>query len=421
MGIVTLFRMTVQLDLSGHFPSVRTMEKKQFLHYNSCKTQRLLEEAEAFEILKDNKMNERDLKLVKRYLQVETIIERPVIITRPASKCLVLFMEHIKLICFKDFCLILSPLENWTNKFIQEELNCIESDHNGNSSEMFAFQILEKALESVMKKFRKNLKLIKPPLNNLLYMIETVPSINGLKMLLALKKTLSHFQKSVENVAKVLKVCRSERDSKIKFSDNQMILEELEQILDFFVADIEEIEAEVHMVMDLMEDTDQFVSTHQDNVRNELMKMGLIIDILAVTMGFGAVVGGIFGMNLENHIENSSTAFTYVVVGMILFMLFMFGGFILKYYLLKQDTSKAQSYNVLRNFFRYAELLEFQKFPDKNIKKQDFIDSVSRVTGKELNDKDADFLFGMVDRDGDGVISTETELILEIEQEKFLK
>lgn len=122
----------------------------------------------------------------------------------------------------------------------------------------------------------------------------------------------------------------------------------------------------------------RFVSTHQDNVRNELMKMGLIIDILAVTMGFGAVVGGIFGMNLENHIENSSTAFTYVVVGMILFMLFMFGGFILKYYLLKQDTSKAQSYNVLRNFFRYAELLEFQKFPDKNIKKQDFIDSVSR-------------------------------------------
>ena len=41
-----------------------------------------------------------------------------------------------------------------------------------------------------MKKFRKNLKLIKPPLNNLMNMIETVPSISGLKMLLALKKTL---------------------------------------------------------------------------------------------------------------------------------------------------------------------------------------------------------------------------------------
>ena len=32
-----------------------------------------------------------------------------------------------------------------------------------------------------------------------------------------------------------------------------------------------------------------------------------------------------------------------------------------------------------------------------------------------LNEKDADFLFEMVDRDNDGVINTETELILEID------
>ena len=38
-----------------------------------------------------------------------------------------------------------------------------------------------------------------------------------------------------------------------------------------------------------------------------------------------------------------------------------------------------------------------------------------------LNEKDADFLFEMVDRDNDGVINTETELILEIEEEKLLK
>ena len=66
----------------------------------------------------------------------------------------------------------------------------MENDPNGNNHLVFAFQILEKALESIMKKFRKNLKLIKPPLNNLMNMIETVPSISGLKMLLALKKTL---------------------------------------------------------------------------------------------------------------------------------------------------------------------------------------------------------------------------------------
>ena len=86
----------------------------------------------------------------------------------------------------------------------------------------------------------------------------------------------------------------------MNLANNQTDIDDLEQILDFFVADIEEIEAKVHMVVELMEDTDSFVSAHQDNVRNELMKMGLVIDILAVTLGFGAVVGGIFCMNLKN-------------------------------------------------------------------------------------------------------------------------
>ena len=53
---------------------------------------------------------------------------------------------------------------------------------------------------------------------------------------------------------------------------------------------------------------------------------------------------------------------------------------VLKYYYLKRDTSKAQSYNVLRNFFKYADLLEFefQQIPEKNIKKEVFIESVTR-------------------------------------------
>ena len=119
---------------------------------------------------------------------------------------------------------------------------------------------------------------------------------------------------------------------------------------------------------------------HFSNIRNELMKMGLVIEILAVTLAFGAVVGGVFGMNVPNNLEQSPKAFTFLIVGMCLFMVLIFGGFLLKYYYLKRDTSKAQSYNVLRNFFKYADLLEFefQQIPEKNIKKEVFIESVTR-------------------------------------------
>ena len=145
-----------------------------------------------------------------------------------------------------------------------------DNDFNGNISDQpFIFLILEKALESIMKKFRKNLKLIKPPLTNLLNMIETNPNINGLKMLLALKKSLSPFQQSVENVSKVLKHWRLEKENieNFNFCNQSIGSDDLEQILDFFFADIEEIEGEVHIVAEMMEDTDHFVSAHQDNVR----------------------------------------------------------------------------------------------------------------------------------------------------------
>ena len=55
-----------------------------------------MDEREAFSILKENNMNGRDLKLVQKYLEVDSIVERPVIMSRPACNSLILFMEHIK-------------------------------------------------------------------------------------------------------------------------------------------------------------------------------------------------------------------------------------------------------------------------------------------------------------------------------------
>ena len=51
-----------------------------------------------------------------------------------------------------------------------------------------------------------------------------------------------------------------------------------------------------------IEDTEQFISAHMDSLRNDLLKASLLLEIGGFIMGFGAVVGGIFGMNLKNHI-----------------------------------------------------------------------------------------------------------------------
>ena len=77
----------------------------------------------------------------------------------------------------------------------------------------------------------------------------------------------------------------------------------MELLLGSYSADLDEIETEIKIFIDMIEDTDQFISAHLDSVRNEIIKMSLFIEVGGLIMGFGAVVSGIFGMNLTNHVE----------------------------------------------------------------------------------------------------------------------
>ena len=123
------------------------------------------------------------------------------------------------------------------------------------------------------------------------------------------------------------------------------------------------------------------------------------------------MIGGIFGMNVINGLEENVHAFTGIVVITIILMMTIFGGFLLKYNILKRDTSKAQSFNVLKNFFKTVDALEFHQFKNQ-INKDDFVEAVKKITKMNINDKEADFLFQMVDINNDGIIDTETELVL---------
>merc|ERR1719430_72050 len=120
--------------------------------------------------------------------------------------------------------------------------------------------------------------------------------------------------------------------------------DELELLLEAYYADFEEIVAEIKTVKDTIEDTNQFISAHLDTVRNKMLRMSLVMEMGALALGSGAVVGGLFGMNLVSGLENHPTAFLTVLGGMGLMMGGIFTGFSMKYRKLKVDTSSAQSF-----------------------------------------------------------------------------
>ena len=274
--------------------------------------------------------------------------------------------------------------------------------------------ILEKAVESVCLKYKKRLALTKVPVEKLMEQIERNPDIIELKKLFAVKKSILSFQQTVESITKVLKDLRKEYDT---FHDMKLGIkakDDFEDILEYLIADSEDIGEKVTNILEGMDEVAQFVHSHQDNVRNDLISMTLIIEILGMTLGFGAFIGGVFGMNLTNSYEEDPHAFVIVNIILLIVMILIFAGFYVRMAVMKRDTKNANSFNVLKNFFNCVDDLEFQDLP-KLINRTDFTEAVKQITGmKNVNEREVDFLFQMVDKNDDGLIDRETELLRKI-------
>ena len=186
--------------------------------------------------------------------------------------------------------------------------------------------------------------------------------------------------------------------------------EEIKQLIEAHAADLEEIVTETKIFNDMIEDTDQFISAHLDSVRNEIIKLSLFIEVGALIMASGAVVSGIFGMNLLNKIEEHEYGFMLVCLGILLMMIGFFAGFYQKYCQLRADTSSAHSFTLLKNFFTYVDDLEYYVFNKKTLTAKEFKEAIEKITKLKISDKEAEYLFTMFDANRDGFIDIEGEL-----------
>ena len=121
-------------------------------------------------------------------------------------------------------------------------------------------------------------------------------------------------------------------------------------------------------------------------------------------MASGAVVSGIFGMNLLSKIEEYEYGFMLVCLGILIMMISIFVGFYQKYYQLRADTSSAHSFNLLKNFFSYVDDLEYYVLNKKTFTNREFKDAIEKITKLKISEKEAEYLFTMFDSNKDGYI-----------------
>lgn len=101
----------------------------------------------------------------------------------------------------------------------------------------------------------------------------------------------------------------------------------LEMLFESYLNEVEWIGAEVEDEIDEITNTEENVVLQLDLLRNRLLRFELMLSISSFVIACGALITGLFGMNLLSHIEFHKKAF-YIVTGlMVSGMLTAFFGF----------------------------------------------------------------------------------------------
>lgn len=188
----------------------------------------------------------------------------------------------------------------------------------------------------------------------------------------------------------------------------------VEMLLEEYARQLKSTLSEVDYMLQRVQSKQDMVSLSLDAFRNRMIQMNLYLTVGGISLAFGTTVAGFFGMNLVSGLEEAEGVFGTVVLGSCLFG----GGFLAGCYsYLKGSRVKARTLNSLNEIevmnralgdmaaLDYSfQLMLNEKTP---LSKEKFRDLIYASEPFAIRDAEVDFLFGLLDYTGDGVIDEE--------------
>ena len=250
--------------------------------------------------------------------------KHPAILARPSAKCFLLELEHIKLLCKRTHCIVLLPYEfgedsgsenasvpKSIDRFIKSFVAnlkshlCQEQSHKST----FEMSVLEVISSSVVSRFMRHLAVMKPVLEQLMdeIMSANPPTEEMLRKILALKQNMTKFENDVAAIQEVVQnVLASDQDMadlRLTCLDqvgqvDESEHEEVELLLEAFNAYLNYIGLELKRMEADVKDVEEFVIMHMNSTRNKILKLSLFMEMGMLSVAFGAMLAGLFGMNM---------------------------------------------------------------------------------------------------------------------------
>ncbi|KAF9456010.1 hypothetical protein BDZ94DRAFT_1271994 [Collybia nuda] len=186
------------------------------------------------------------------------------------------------------------------------------------SGSPYEFRALESILLSVLSALEAEMVFIRNLVGGLLAELEDNIDHDRFKRLLHYSRRLTSFQNRAKLVEEALEeVLEQDEDLNAMYltdKKNNTVRdlqdhEDLEVLLESFAKQVEEIVNEAENIQSNVQSTQEIVELILDSNRNALLALDLKVSIATLGVGTGALLAGLFGMNLTSHLENHPYAF----------------------------------------------------------------------------------------------------------------
>ncbi|KAI0048933.1 cora-domain-containing protein [Auriscalpium vulgare] len=265
------------------------------------------------DLCSEHRLNPRDLRKIDSRIPnlVPTILAR--------REAILVNVLHIRALVKADAVVLFDTYGSTDSKLHSVFLYHLEHYLKVRSYNLpYEFRALESIFLSVVSALEAEMVFIRNLVGGLLAELEDDIDHDKFKRLLHYSRRLTSFQNRAKLVQEAIEeVLEQDEDlAAMYLTDRKNNVpralsdhEELEILLETFSKQVEEIVNEAENTQSNVQSTQEIVELILDSNRNALLALDLKVSIGTLGIGTGALIAGLFGMNLTSHLEENPYAF----------------------------------------------------------------------------------------------------------------
>ncbi|PFH55977.1 hypothetical protein XA68_17246 [Ophiocordyceps unilateralis] len=249
----------------------------------------------------------------------------PHILVRPSA--ILLNLLHLKVLIKHDRVLLFDVLGSKTSYpqsafmyDLQGKLQLQQKPTQGANGLPYEFRALEAVLTSVTSEMEADFEAVRKPIMHILSELEDVIDREKLRVLLILSKRISTFEQKAKLVRDAIEELLEADDDLSAMYLTEKAGEtrqrrgtddhtEVEMLLESYHKLTDEIVQEAGNLVSGIRNTEEIVRAILDANRNSLMLLDLKFSVGTLGLAMGTFVAGLYGMNLDNFMEETSWGF----------------------------------------------------------------------------------------------------------------